>query len=788
MSARDLPDHAVRAQALVDECFSNYLAPPPRVSVAKWADDYRHVAKGPERGRWRNERTPYLVEPMECASSFSLYEQIVMMFATQLGKTEVLYNAIGQRIHTEPQDMMMVQPTLQDAQDHSSKRFLPTVLATPILRERVATRKSRDESTSWRSRTIRGDFAVYFAGANSASSLASKPLGFAVADEVDKWPADVDNEGPAAWPARRADVQLRQAQGDHRVDAHDPGCIRDRIALPGKRPAQVFRAVSALQRDAGPRLGRGSAARDQVAQDGRRRRPTGNGRLHLHRVRCAAIEEFHKTEMLAAGMWRAQAPGAGRGKVAGFWLNKLYSPLGWRSWEELVDEWVNAVEKYRVGNSGPLKKFRNSSLAETYEEKGRGADDKALAARAKQETYTLGIVPRGGLLCSMGVDTQPDRLEARVWAFGRGEESWLVARHVIYGDPNLEEGTQGSPWTVLTEIRRTLLQHASGAQIPIEATFVDSGGHNTHAVYMYCRAHSHAHVHAIKGSSIAGRPVLGKPSHVDVNWRGRTLKGGVKLWSIGTDTAKDLLYGRMRLERVGTGYVHVPAELAGTDEFEQMTAAKLMPVTVNGRRVMRWVTPAGKREEAGDCMVYAYAAACYLGIQNYREHSWARREQRYQPKPDLFQEGVDTYPQAATPAPAAARPRNRNKRGEMRTARKSPAAGPEVQPKVTPAPTASPTPRLDALVKADPDLVDRIFDYAVKLMPEIAAHRVAIVNALRDEFAGSKAYVRKRGDVDPVAVKVLSIFNGRNATETARELGIGRATVYRKIKQPGRKD
>jgi phage terminase large subunit GpA-like protein len=158
----------------------------------------------------------------------------------------------------------------------------------------------------------------------------------------------------------------------------------------------------------------------------------------------------------------------------------------------------------------------------------------------------------------MGVDTQPDRLEARVWAFGRGEESWLVARHIIYGDPNLEEGTPGSPWTALTEIRRTLLQHASGAHMPIEATFVDSGGHNTHAVYMYCRAHSHAHVHAIKGSSIAGRPVLGKPSLVDVNWRGRSLKGGVKLWSIGTDTAKDLLYGRMRLERVGPGYVHVP--------------------------------------------------------------------------------------------------------------------------------------------------------------------------------------------------------------------------------------
>jgi phage terminase large subunit GpA-like protein len=653
MSARDLPDHALRAQSLVDECFAAYLAPPPRVSVARWADDYRHIAKGPERGPWRNSRTPYLVEPMECASSFSLYEQIVMMFATQLGKTEILYNAIGQRVHTEPQDMMMVQPTLQDAQDHSSKRFLPTVLATPILRERVATRKSRDESTSWRSRSIRGDFAVYFAGANSASSLASKPLGFAAADEVDKWPADVDNEGPplglleermsnfarrkliiASTPTIKgaSEIESRYLASDQRkYFVPCPHCNELQVLVWGEDLEYGIKWLKTA----------GGIARPETA-------------VYVCK-RCAkSIEEYNKTQMLADGRWIAQAPGAGRGKVAGFWLNKLYSPLGWRSWEELVDEWVKAVDKYRVGDSAPLKKFRNSSLAETYEEKGRGADDKALANRA--ENYPLGIVPRGGLLLTMGVDTQPDRLEARVWAFGRGEESWLVARHIIYGDPNLEEGTPGSPWTALTHVRAELLQHEGGAHMPIEATFVDSGGHNTHAVYMYCRAHSHSHVHAIKGSSIAGRPVLGKPSLVDVNWRGRSLKGGVKLWSIGTDTAKDLLYGRMRLERVGPGYVHVPSELKVTDEFEQMTAAKLMPVTINGRRQMRWVTPAGKREEGGDCMVYAYAAACYLGMQNYREPSWARREQRYQPMPDLFQGGVDTYPKQAGAAAGLAVP------------------------------------------------------------------------------------------------------------------------------------
>ena len=103
----------------------------------------------------------------------------------------------------------------------------------------------------------------------------------------------------------------------------------------------------------------------------------------------------------------------------------------------------------------------------------------------------------------------------------------------------------------------------------------------------------------------------------------------------------------------------------------------------------------------------------------------------------------------------------------------------------TPAPTISPTPQLDAMVKADPDLVERIFDYAVKLMPQIAEHRAVIVQALRDEFAGERVYIRRK-DAD-LAGQVLDAFNGRNATEIARELRIGRATVYRKLKQPARK-
>ena len=290
----------------------------------------------------------------------------------------------------------------------------------------------------------------------------------------------------------------------------------------------------------------------------------------------------------------------------------------------------------------------NSSLAETWEETGQGGDSKAMAARA--EDYELGLVPRGGLMLTMGVDTQPDRLEARVWAYGRGEESWIVARHIIYGDPNLDENTEGSPWTRLTEIRRTPILHKSGAQMVIEATCIDTGGHNTHAVYNYCRSHAHSNVLAIKGASQANRPIIGKPSLIDVNWRGRTVQRSLKLWPIGTDTAKHLLYGRMRVTQVGPGYVHTPKALVGTDEYDQMTASRLMPITIQGKASMRWITPAGKREEGGDCMVYAYAAACHLGIQTFREPSWSRREAKVSPhEPDLFNQNQPTTPSNPIP-------------------------------------------------------------------------------------------------------------------------------------------
>jgi Mor family transcriptional regulator len=101
------------------------------------------------------------------------------------------------------------------------------------------------------------------------------------------------------------------------------------------------------------------------------------------------------------------------------------------------------------------------------------------------------------------------------------------------------------------------------------------------------------------------------------------------------------------------------------------------------------------------------------------------------------------------------------------------------------------TPDLAALIQAEPDLVDRIFDY-ILADPALAVaikktSLSKLKSAVRAEFKGEECYIAGRPATarQETVAQVLALFNGRNATEIARRLRISRRTVYRIIKQPG---
>ena len=128
----------------------------------------------------------------------------------------------------------------------------------------------------------------------------------------------------------------------------------------------------------------------------------------------------------------------------------------------------------------------------------------------------------------------------------------------------------------------------------------------------------------------------------------------------------------------------MPEAYKATDEFEQMTAERLMPIVVNGRQQFRWMLTPGKRNEAGDCMVLSYAAAVWLGLPTFREASWSRREEKYAPRePGLFDAAGSEGAQAGNSEPNQPPAHTESAQNAAETIAKQPAQ--------EPAPAAQPT-------------------------------------------------------------------------------------------------
>jgi phage terminase large subunit GpA-like protein len=123
---------------------------------------------------------------------------------------------------------------------------------------------------------------------------------------------------------------------------------------------------------------------------------------------------------------------------------------------------------------------------------------------------------------------------------------------------------------------------------------------------------------------------------VDITAHGRTLKRGAQVFPVGGDTIKTTLFGRLKHNDRGPGYLHFHAQTGG-DYFEQLTAEKQALRYVKGFPVREWVKKPSARNEALDCLVYSYAGLHRLYQKFDRRSIWDQFERRLQDA----QEGKD---------------------------------------------------------------------------------------------------------------------------------------------------
>jgi len=574
---------------LYRQAFLDGLKPDPDLTVSEWADKYRMLSSkaSSEPGPWRTDRTPYLREIMDCMSSSSSVQKVVFMAGAQLGKTEGINNVVGYMIAHAPGPAMFVQPTIEMAKRLSKQRLDSLIHETPCLAEKVAPARSRDSGNTMFSKEFPGGILL-LTGANSATGLRSAPCRWVLLDEVDAFPSDVDGEGdPCALAERRASTFSRRkiiltstptVKDMSRIETEYLASDQRRYFVPCPHCGhmQWLQWKNIQWRDSDPK----TAA--YVCES------------------CGThIEEYYKSEMLRKGEWRGTSTSEDP-RTVGFHLSSLYSPLGWKSWQEIVTEFL------RAKNDAPLlKTFVNTVLGETWEEEV-GARLGADGLRERAEFYPAGEVPEKASILTAGVDVQDNRVAISLYAWTEGEECWLISHAEIYGDP-----ANTKLWDQVDDVCTRTYPTANGKQMKVSAVGVDSGGHYTSEVYAYCRQRQRLNVFALKGQSQRNKPAIGKPSKVDINYKGQVLKNSAQVFPVGVDTIKSTLFGRLKHNEEGPGYIHFHAE-AGAEYFKQLTSERQVVRYVKGFAVREWKKKAGDRNEALDCFVYSYAALNFL--------------------------------------------------------------------------------------------------------------------------------------------------------------------------------
>lgn len=601
------------------DAFREGLAADPLMTVSEWADRHRRLdqVSSAEGGRYRSSRTPYLVEIMDALSVSSPVRDVVFMKGAQVGATEAANNWIGYVIDQAPGPMLAAWPRDDDMRRQSKTRIAPMIQASPRLRSKVAPPKSRDSGNTMDLKEFPGG-VLKMTGAQSAAALRSMPVRYLMLDEIDAYPRDVDGEGdPIVLAVRRTSTFTRAkrffistptvegqsrvaemfSQSDQRyyfVPCPECGIMQRiewvRLTWEGDDPATVRLACE------------------------------GCGTL---------IDEHHKPKMLAAGEWRATNPGA---RMRGYHLSALYSPLGWFSWAEAVELFLEAKA---TANPELFKVWANTVLGETYRVKGDAPPWRRLYERRKD--WHSGVVPAGARVLTAGVDVQRNRLEVEVVGWGPKLESWSVDYVVLAGPPSEE-----AVWDELTELLNRDWPCEDGGSLRLSRLAVDAGDQSA-SVYAWCRQHggvAAARVIAVRGrDDLPGGVVVSQPKPVEVTARGRKVhpgSGGVLVWYVNTGHLKQELYGWLRREApldgedVPMGWSHFPADRE-QEWFEQLCAEQFTPHRVRrpgtyvAKVVHRW-EKTRERNEALDCRVYARAAAWTLRLDRWGPAEWNRAQ------------------------------------------------------------------------------------------------------------------------------------------------------------------
>jgi terminase, large subunit len=617
---------------------------PEPMTLDEWAQ--KHFYLSAESSYVEQQWTPWWFQrAIMAVISHDDIREVDLRKSARVGYTKIILAAVGYFAEHKRRNQALWQPTDDDRDEFVKTELEPMLRDVAVMRNVFPEYLARHKDNTLQAKKFLGSI-THLKGGKAAKNYRRISIDTGYLDEYDAFDPNIEKEGdPGTLAAKRLE-----------------GATFGKLVIGTTPKLKGFSNIEKRERDADifltPHIPCPDCGEFHALTWGGKDEPHGfkwvddNPETVRHLCpHCGALIDQAQYLALAAatsivGRWQAEdgttldehgvfRDSAGQiirppAHVA-LHVWSAYSPNV--SWSGLVREFLSAKREAGEGKKEKLQSFVNTTLGEYWAEEYEKTDDNELRQRA--EPFALERVPMNCLLLLAGIDTQPNRLEVSVWGYGRGCETWTIAHRIFFGNPDEDE-----VWADLEEyLFETDFPHASGQRLRIAGAAIDTGGHNTHAVYHWAAKHARRKVFAIKGRSGREKHIKDGASKVDIDWRGRLRKHGLVLWWVGTNHAKDLIHGRLQIQRPGPGYVHFSQELP--DEwYKQFTGeARTTRRTARGEE-STW-TSTRKRIEAWDCAVYAVWLETYFELGRKSVKYWDDLEAKVQPPvADLFAQPI----------------------------------------------------------------------------------------------------------------------------------------------------
>lgn len=339
--------------------FYEYLRIRTPQPLSTWADVHRVIADGasPEPGRWRTARTPYFRQIMDAVTDDSVSE-VVVCSGIQLGKTELLLNAMCYYVEHEPSPIMLVEPSEDLVVQLGRERIDTMIKASPSLRPLFGYTDDLKVKTGVLSSAVKRFAGGYIklASAASTTDLVSRPIRVVLCDEVDRYPARSDGNAIDMAIGRTTNFLNRKI-----LITSSPGALQS---------SEVWRRLAACTRHEFripcPHCGEYTPwTWSMVKWD---KSPDGVGLPETARMECPTCGGVVRdggpasSVQLERGEWFCVQQGSANRH--GFHVSGLLSP--WMSLSGIVSEWLSAVHARDIDR---LRTFVENRLAEPWEER-----------------------------------------------------------------------------------------------------------------------------------------------------------------------------------------------------------------------------------------------------------------------------------------------------------------------------------------------------------------------------------------------------------------------------------